>query len=297
MIYVLLSVMSVCFALQAFFSKKFSDHFPGDPACSAIVFTALYGLVTALINLFSTGFNLHTGTATLLIGIVNAAMLILYNIGLIRASACGSYSIAAVSSLFGSLVPPVVLSFFQAQVPSVIQLIAVGIMLVAFVFLNMESVRRKTTSVKFYLYCLLIFLSNGIYCSLLSVQANVVGGENTELITITYLISAVFAIAWMVLKKGRRFAREFEITGKSTLYLFLTCVVSTVGLQLVLRILPVLGNAVTYSVEDAAILLISVALSAILFKEKLTPAKLVGIVLALLSVLMLTCGDAILALV
>ena len=170
-------------------------------------------------------------------------------------------------------------------------------MLIAFVFLNMESVRRKTTSVKFYLYCLLIFLSNGIYCSLLSVQANVVGGENTELITITYLISAVFAIAWMVLKKGRRFAREFEITGKSTLYLFLTCVVSTIGLQLVLRILPVLGNAVTYSVEDAAILLISVALSAILFKEKLTPAKLVGIVLALLSVLMLTCGDAILALV
>ncbi len=75
----------------------------------------------------------------------------------------------------------------------------------------------------------------------------------------------------------------------------MTCVVSTVGLQLVLRILPVLGNAVTYSVEDAAILVISVALSVILFKEKLTPVKTVGIVLALISVLMLTCGDHVLA--
>lgn len=128
-------------------------------------------------------------------------------------------------------------------------------------------------------------------------HSNIYPNEHTELIAITYLISAVFAVVWLIFKKGRRFAREFEITRKSVIFLFLTCVVSTVGLQLVLRILPVLGNAVTYSVEDAAILVISVALSVILFKEKLTPVKTVGIVLALISVLMLTCGDHVLALI
>lgn len=297
MIYIMLGIMSVCFALQAFFSKKFSDHFPGDTSCAAIVFSALYGLVTALINMVSTGFNLSTSPMTLLIAAVNAVMLILYNFGLIKAASRGSYSVATVSSLFGSLIIPVFVSFFQSKVPTVIQIVAVGVMLVAFVFLNAEGFRQRTTSKKFYIYCLIIFLSNGIYCSLLSVHSNTYPNEHTELIAITYLISAVFAVVWLIFKKGRRFAREFEITRKSVIFLFLTCVVSTVGLQLVLRILPVLGNAVTYSVEDAAILVISVALSVILFKEKLTPVKTVGIVLALISVLMLTCGDHVLALI
>lgn len=297
MIYILLGVMSVCFALQAFFSKKFSDHFPGDTSCAAIVFSALYGLVTALINMFWTGFNLSTSPLTLLIAAVNAVMLILYNFGLIKAASRGSYSVATVSSLFGSLIIPVTVSFFQTVVPTVVQIVAVGVMLVAFVFLNVEGFRQKTTSKKFYIYCLIIFLSNGIYCSLLSVHSSLYPDEHTELIAVTYLISAIFAIFWLIFKKGRRFAREFEITRKSVIYLVLTCIVSTVGLQLVLRILPVLGNAVTYSVEDAAILVISVALSVILFREKLTPVKTVGIILALISVLMLTCGDHVLSLI
>ena len=98
-------------------------------------------------------------------------------------------------------------------------------MLVAFVFLNAEGFRQRTTSKKFYIYCLIIFLSNGIYCSLLSVHSNIYPNEHTELIAITYLDFRCLCRCLADIQKGRRFAREFEITRKSVIFLFLTCVV------------------------------------------------------------------------
>lgn len=302
MIYLLLTVMSAFFALQAFFCKKFSDHFPGDTSCASIVFSVLYGLVTMIINLFSSGFNLTTHWITIVLGIINAVMMILYNYALIKAASRGSYSVVTISQLFGALIVPTFVSFFQDVIPTSIQIIAIAVMLVAFVFLNLDGIQKKTTSKKFYLYCLILFISNGIYCSLISVQSNLVlnwygRDESKEMIIITFLFTAIFALIWLIVKRGRTFAREFEITRKSVMYLFLTCIVATVGLRILMYCLPIAGNAVTYAIDNAGILIISVALSMIMFREKLSATKVTGIIMALISVLMLTCGDDVIAMI
>ena len=75
--------------------------------------------------------------------------------------------------LFGGILVPVIYAalFVEGESLSSQQLLAIGMMLVAFVLMNVKEIRLKGTKPIYYVYCVLLFLCNGFYGTLLKMQS------------------------------------------------------------------------------------------------------------------------------
>ena len=128
----LVAALTIMFTLQSLFCKLFSKAYDsGSAALTSTVFSLSYGLFTGVVTFLVAGLKFSPSRETLWLGLINAAVLLLYNISMIQTSRLGPYSFQMLSSLFGGIVVPMIYgAAFLQETLSGMQLFAIGLMLV-----------------------------------------------------------------------------------------------------------------------------------------------------------------------
>jgi uncharacterized membrane protein len=245
-------------------------------------------VIVSLATFIFAGFSIRPSLTTALLGIANGAVLVTYNAMLIKASAAGPFSIVMIFNLSGGILIPMFQSILQDPTQlSALQYGAIALMLVSFVFLNMEDKKsgEKSVSAKFLLYALLLGLANGIYGTLLNVQKSLMNeAESAEMIVCTFLSSAVFAFVLLMIQAGKAALPSFRQNTKSAIFVTAASVSAAAAVNLLMYALSLVNVAVLYAMDNGGVLLVSVLWSVVILKEKIGRNKIIGLVLATIAI-------------
>ncbi|MGN1020388.1 MAG: EamA family transporter [Aristaeellaceae bacterium] len=289
---ILVTLMIVFFSLQSLFTRLYAANYAGpDKGSATAVFSVCYGVLVAAASFFLGGMSFAPSWQTVLLGLINAGMLVLYNTSIIEAGNRGSYSFTMVSCMFGGiLVPMAVGVIFLGERLTALQILAVALMLVSLVLMNMQSFSLKGASRSYYLWCIALFLANGLYGTINNLQTQVMNGaQRTEMLTILYLGSALAVIAMEAVRGRSRQLREgFRMGRKSWLYVILACVSATAAANLMLYILTRMDSSILYTIDSGAVLVLSMLYALALFREKPTRAQSVGMAAAVVSIVLIS---------
>lgn len=281
----LVLLLILLYSFQSGFANMFQRSYPGDKRYASQVYSVFYGLIVSAATLVFAGFSFHPSVTTVILGVINGAILVTYNSMLIRASASGPFSVVMIFNLSGGILIPMVWSIVVDRLPlSPLQYAAIALMLVSFVFLNRED-KKTPVSAGFLMYTLLLGLANGIYGTLLNVQKNLLNeSENAEMIVCTFLSSAVFAFVLLLLQAGREALSGFRQNVRSALYVTAASVSAAAAVNLLMHALGLVNVAVLYAMDNGGVLLVSVLWSTVILKEKLGKPKLIGLILAVIAI-------------
>ena len=291
----LIALVIVLYSFQTLFCRLYNKAYPGSEDVSPFVYCVYYGVFVSVATFLFGGCKFDPSWQTVLFGLLNACALLLYNITLIKATSLGSYAIANLSLLSGGILIPLLESvlIFGGSLKG-IQYFGIFLMLAAFSFLNADGLTKKKsekaskTNRMFYVYCALLFLANGAYGAFFNAQQKILQeAERTEMIILTFLPSALMGLL-LVLSKAKKAALScFRQTRLSTLHLILCCISATVAINLLVYIMSLVDVAVLFTVENGGVLIMSALYATFLFKEKLTLPKIIGLIIAVVSMVLL----------
>lgn len=286
----LLGASIVVATLQSLFSRLYSDRYPrATGMASALAYAVFYGVFIGLATLALEGFAFAASPATWILGVANALVLSLYNLSLLQAGISGGYAAMMVSLLSGGiLVPAVSNAVFLGQALGAAQLAGIALLLLAIVLMNLRGLSVAGQSRKFYLWCALLFLSNGLYGALMSAQAQLAGGvQRGEMIAITYLGSALACAALLFFRAPREFCPAFHMGGRAALCALGGGVSATIASNLLLFLMHAMNSTVVNTVCNGGVLVVSTLLSAAMLHEKLTRPAVLGMVVACAGIVLM----------
>ncbi|MBR3503172.1 MAG: EamA family transporter [Clostridia bacterium] len=287
----MVALLVFLFSLQSLFLKLFSERYDNpDSALTSTVFSITYGVFAGVATLILAGFRFAPSPATLGLGALNAVMLFTYTAAMIQASRCGSYSFQMISVLFGGILVPMIYgALFLGEALTALQLAAVALMLVSFVLMNLRGLTLRGNSNKFLFWCLALFLSNGFYGVFMNLQQmRMNGGERNEMIILTFLGMALLYAVLQLARSPKALVSGFRMSKKPMLFLILCCCVATAAVHMMLYVLTLIDETVLYTIDNGGVLILSVLYSRLLFHEKLSRTQLLGIALAVASIVMLS---------
>lgn len=287
----LVALLVVIYSFQSLFLKLFSARYPAERSAQAsTVFNISYGAFAGVATLVAAGFRFSPSRVTLLCGLLNAVALLVYNVSMIQASRRGSYAFQMIAMLFGGIVVPMLHSvLFLGDRLSLLQGAAVALMLVAFVLMNWQGLSLRGNGRSFLMWCLALFLANGLYGVLMNLQQlRMDGAERDEMIVLTYLGMAVLCVVFQGARHPRALLQGFRMPARPLVYLLACCLCATVASHLLLYVLTLVDTTVLYTINNGGVLALSVVYSCVLFHEKLNPPQAAGIALSLASIVMLS---------
>ena len=280
----LLGASIVVATLQSLFSRLYSDRYPrATGMASALAYAVFYGAFIGLATLALEGFAFAASPATWILGVANALVLSLYNLSLLQAGICGGYA-----ALMVSLLSAVSNAVFLGQALGAAQLAGIALLLLAIVLMNLRGLSVAGQSRKFYLWCALLFLTNGLYSALLSAQAQLAAGaQRGEMISITYLGSALACAALLFFRAPREFCPAFHMGGRAALCALGGGVSATIASNLLLFLMHAMNSTVVNTVCNGGVLVVSTLLSAAMLHEKLTRPAVLGMVVACAGIVLM----------
>jgi len=295
----LVFAMIMLYTCQSGFCSMYGKFYPGDKSRSSQIYSIFYGLIVGIVTIIIAGFRFSPSPVTLLLGAVNGIVLVAYNTFLLQAAAKGPYSIVMIFNLSGGVLLPLFYSVLvDGDSLSVWQLLAIAVMVVSFVLINMEPKSEKggeKVSRVFILLCALLGIANGVYGILMNCQQKAAeklsiapeGLERTEMIIVTFAVSAVAAFILLLINSKGKCLPDFRQTPKSALFMVLASVSAAAAVNMMMYALSLINVAVLFTLDNGGVLLVSVLWSVIFYKEKLNPIKIVGLILAAASLVAL----------
>lgn len=285
----LILVIVFLYSCQPLFCKMFTDRYPGNANLSSSVFCILESIAIPLFTWAWCGFRFEILPVTFLIGLCNTIAIIGYNVSLIQAGKLGSYAFLNVMMLFGGITIPLIYSLVVlGETLSVLQIVAILLMFVVLVLMNAEEIQFKGTPPAYYIYCVLLFLFNGMYGTLLKVQSVYNDAQSKEMIIVTFGMMGVVMTIWLGMKEKKNTLAAFRLSKVSILPLLLCLLCASLAINMLVLVIPLVNVSVLYTVENGGVLLLSAIFSMLFFKEKLSPLKIGGILLAVVSITMLS---------
>lgn len=283
----------VLYTLQSLLTKLYTDKYPGDPNMASSILTVVSGLTVVVITFFCFSFCRFTlNPWSVLIGVLNAVALFGYNHFIVKASVGGPYSILMMFNLSGGIIIPIVASLIMGWDTSwdtTFQKVLNAVCIVAIIS-SVYMVSRKKEgdtekkqgiTLPFILSCFGLAICNGTYGLFLTLQQQTAaaGGEGNrdEMVIVTYLSAAVIALVTGLIKTKGRILPHFRQNKMSLIYLIGTSIVFALAINLIVIIIPHFDTTILYTIDNASVLIMSVLISAIFFKEKLSPLNIVGI--------------------
>jgi len=282
----------LCYTFQGLFGKMYSSAYTGEESDATPVFSCIYGVIVGVSVLaVALGFRFEASLATWGLGIANGLMLFLYNLGVIKASRTGPFSLQSIFRLFGGVVVPMLFSMlFWGDRLNAMQIIGIVVMLVSFVVINIDGNALKGVKKGYAGWVALLFTVNGLYGTLMAGQQQVMNGaQSNEMIVITFLSSALISLVSLVVSRRGETGKAFRMSGKAWGHAIGAGVVAALAVvQLMALINRMDSLAVFYTVENGMVLVLTVVMSAIMFKEKLNRNVIIGIGLSVISLVLLS---------
>ena len=283
-IVVIIALVVLLYTMQSLFTRFYTDHYPGDKSLTTPVFAVVCGLIVTAVSFIFSGFKFSCGWETILLGLVNAAVLYGYDAFIIKASCTGPYSILMTFSLTGGIVVPAIVSWIFFSVPfSWVQFISILIIFGSVLMISKKDEdaenkeEHKKHRVFFLIVCTLLGLANGTYGVLLDVQQRWTGvGEKEEMVAVTFIGAALISLVQLLVKERKNTLKAFRQTKISLIFLLLTALVSALAINALVIALDGIDTTIVYTFDNAGVLLLSAIASAIFFKEKLSKLNIIG---------------------
>ena len=291
MLIFLLFVMAFLYSFQSLFTRIYAANYAGpDKTESTAVFSVCYGLFIAFTSLAANGFSFRPSWQTWLFGLLNAAVLFLYNNSMIEAGSRGSYAFMMIFCMYGGILGPALVGtvFLDEQLTG-LQIFAVILMLASLVVMNLKGISFKGNTGAYYIWCILLFIANGLYGVIMTLQAEVMrGAERAEMLTILFALSAVTAAAVEIARKrGKKLAEGFHMGKRAALSLLVCGISATAAVNLLMYILPQMESSILYTINNGSGLVLSILYSLILFHERPRKDQIVGMVMAVASIVLI----------
>lgn len=284
----LIIALVLLYSLQTLFCKFYSDNYTGKRELSSPVLCVTQSIAIALLSLAFAGFSFKISLISFVFGALNAAVLFGYNTSLIKAGERGSYAFMNMMMLFGGIfVPLVYVSISTGEFPSIVECIAILTMIGACVLMNIENIKLGGAKLSYYVFCLLLFIFNGLYGTLLKAQEQYNAQESQEMVIISYGLMGVIALVQLLAKEKKDTLSAFRFNKKCGLFLVLFLIISGLAVNVLVLLLGYLNAAVLYTVDNGGVMMLSALYSITLFKEKATPLKIIGIIIAVVSLCVL----------
>lgn len=294
--YLILFVTIGVYTCQSFAASRFPVYYPGDPGRSSSVFSVLYGLsVTAITCVIAlvTGASLHFSWQTVVLGLCNGIVLALYNRLLLRTTAMGSYSLVMLSLLAGGICFPMLYNLLRGTALPLLSWIGIGVMLAAFLLINLPGRGEAKSSGKFLAMCALLSFVNGLYGILMDAQQRTMANlENAGMIIMTFGVSALLSLLLLIPGGSghipARLCADFRLNTKSVLWAAISSLSAATGVNFLMYLLGKIPAAVVYAMTNGGVLLCSVAISLLFLHERATPRKRIGLFCGLCAIILLS---------
>lgn len=289
----LLLILTLLFSWQSFFARRYTESYAGPKASDASnIYNIVYGSVIALLTFVIAGFRYAPSLPTVLLGVLNAGMLITYNMSLVKGSILGPYSFLMLCPLSGGILVPMVWNMlFMGERLSGVQFLGIALLIAAIVIMNLSGLTFKGEKPKksFFIFCAILFLVNGFYGQLMNIQQAVMNGaQREEMIMTTFGVTAI-AVTIGMLRRPADLKKGFRMGKKSAVYAAIACVVATTAANLMVYLISVMESAtILFAIDNGGVMLLSAVYSIVFFKEKATPSQLIGMALSVLSIVLLS---------
>lgn len=273
----LLLLIVPLYTIQNLFCKIYSNRYQGDPVSASWIYLIFCGALNGTVGLIMVGENFSPQPLTVLLACINAFALIGYYFCMVNASVCGPYSMQMVSLLSGGILIPIFASAFFGDTISIGKWISVILILAAILMSSVKKDDQKIQHRIFFLLCIGLFVSNGVYSSLLDVQQRLTGeSEQKAMLIMTYGLTAIGAFFVELFRKKKEFCNGFRQKKITMMFMIIGGVAEIVAVNLFVSIIPFVNTALLYSVNNAGVLLLSVISSCILFRERLSVTNWIG---------------------
>ena len=272
--------------VQSFFCRMYTSAQNGR---GAVQFSVLYAFLAGMCTLAIGGFRYAPSGTTLLLGALNAVMLLTYNIAMVHAGNLGSFAFLMIGVLSGGILVPMAYDLlFLGTRLNAWQIAAVAMMLVSFVMMNRDGLSGKKSGA-YLAWVGVLFLVNGLYGTLMGLQQNAMEfTQRSEMIVTTYLGTAVIGTLFSLVRERGEFFRGFRMSGRAAAFLGASALCCTGSVNLLLYAMKLVRLTVLNVTVNGGVLVISAGLAYFVFREKMTAWKIAGIGLAAVSVILLS---------
>ncbi|MDO4389393.1 MAG: hypothetical protein SOW23_07340 [Eubacteriales bacterium] len=271
---------------QSLFCRMYTSAQNGR---GAVQFSVLYAFLAGVCTLAIGGFRYAPSGTTLLLGALNAVMLLTYNIAMVHAGNLGSFAFLMIGVLSGGILVPMAYDLlFLGTRLNAWQIAAVAMMLVSFVMMNRDGLSGKKSGA-YLAWVGVLFLVNGLYGTLMGLQQNAMEfTQRSEMIVTTYLGTAVIGTLFSLVRERGEFFRGFRMSGRAAAFLGASALCCTGSVNLLLYAMKLVRLTVLNVTVNGGVLVISAGLAYFVFREKMTAWKIAGIGLAAVSVILLS---------
>ncbi len=289
---VLLAVsMSACL-FAGMIDKGFVNRFGGNIKMYYI-FNMAVSVVCALVLLFMAG-GFKASAFTVMTGLLFGLITTVQKISSMQAMNSGPYSYTAVITSLSTLIPTLSGRFIWNEKIYPVQYVGIALMMICLICSVDFKAEQKSASVKWLVFCALAFICTGsIGVMQRWHQSTEYKDELDEFLVIAFTVSVVFSLIGMII--NARFIKEGSVGGKlrsgiyATLILFMiidgVCVAFNNKLNLYLS--GVIDTAVFFPVVNGGGLVLTSLAAVIVFKEKLSLQKWIGLIIGIIAVVLL----------
>lgn len=281
-----LLVMAVLYSFQSLFCRMYTNARNGEGATQfSVVYSAFAGICTLAVN----GFSYAPSWITLALGLINAVVLLTYNVSMVKCGVLGSYAFMMICSLSGGILVPMVYdALYLGFSFSTIQIAAVMLIIAAFIVMNLDGVRAKK-NLKYLMWCGILFAVNGLYSVFMNLQQTLMNfTQRNEMIITTFLGMGLITAAFELAVHRRRFLDGFRMGKKAVAPMVLSSIVATLVVNLLMWVMKSVNVTVLNVVNNGGVLVLSAVYAFALFKERLEKHTVIGILMACASIVMLS---------
>lgn len=287
--FALIAVIILLYSFQTLFCTLYTKRYPGRDDLASPVFCILEAAFIVAVTWARNGFRFQPSPLTLLFGALNALVLWGYNSSLMAAGKRGSYAFFNMTLLYGAILVPMVYSgLFLHEGTTPLQWVGVGLMLISFLLMNWEGKSAQRPQKGYYLFCALLFLCNGLYSVFLKMQSLASEGESSEMVMLTFALMGAVALLQLIAKEKGATLRAFRQNAQSLPPLIACLLSAALAINGLVYILPRVNTVVLYTMENGGVLLLSTLYAVMLFHEKLLPRKAAGVLIAVVSITLLS---------
>lgn len=283
---VLMFVMALLYSFQSLFCRKYTMARNGKGEMQfAVVYSGVAGICTFAAN----GFAYAPSGITLLLGLINAVVLLTYNLAMLKCGMLGSYAFMMICVLSGGILMPMLYDMAYLGFSfNAMQLVAVVLMLASFVVMNLDGLRAKKNA-KYLLWCALLFVVNGLYGVFMNLQQTLMGfTQRSEMIITTFLGMAVMTAIFELCFDRRKFIDGFRMEKTALLPMLLSAISATLAVNMLMYMMKSANITVLSAINNGGVLVFSAIFAFAIFKEKMEKNTLAGIAMACVSIVLLS---------
>ena len=242
-----------------------------------------------MITLIAVSGNLKVSAFTMILGVVFGLITALGTFFTLKALDIGPLSYTSVITSMSTIISAISGYLFWDEDIALIQLVGVALMLLCFVFSVDFAGEKKKASIRWFVYAMIAFFCTGFIGVMQKWHQNTLFKDELDgFLIIAFVVSTLYSLCMMLVEKKKtgKGVKE-EINSLLIAFMIIAGICAAANNKINLYLSGVMDSAIFFPVVNVGGLVLAAVASHIIFKEKLSPKKWIGILIGIVAVLLL----------